>query len=189
MSDVDASLSIGLQPSLIGSFIFDDELYFAQDDASETVDGYLIAHDVLVQRMLSEIHLKHTPDELKAIDNINFYPIYNLSNHSIKLEGTYWFIKNGEEKHSTFVLPLSSEEQETLIYTMEAYCVQHHSRNCTAMLNAIRTEKGLHPFLSQTHSLPKQSSLKDRIDTVKREHPAPRCASDLPYACNELDCR
>lgn len=153
MSDVDASSSNDLQPSLIGNFIFDDELYFAQDDACETVDGYLIVQDALVQRMLNEIRLKHTPDELETIDNINFYPIYNLSNHTIRLEGSYWYLKNGKEDQTTFLLSLSSEEQKALMYTMEIYCVLHHYSNCTAMLNAIRTEDGLQLLLPKDRSL------------------------------------
>lgn len=153
MPDIDASTTSVFQPSLTDCFIFDDELYFAQDDACETVDGYLIAHDTLVQRMLNEIRLKHTPDELGTIENINFYPIYNLFNHSIRLEGTYWYLKDGKEDQVAFLLPLSYEEQNTLMHTMEAYCVLHHSSNCTAMLNAIRTEDGLQPLLPKDRAL------------------------------------
>ena len=184
MPDIDASSTSVFQPSLTDCFIFDDELSFAQDDACETVDGYLIAHDTLVQRMLNEIRSKHTSDELETLENINFYPIYNLSNHSIRLEGTYWYLKAGKEDQVAFLLPLSSEEESSLIRTMEAYCVLHHSCDCMAMLNAIRMEDGLQPLS------PKQNSLNSKIDTAERTRIVSRNMCVQPSVRNKLErCR
>ena len=53
-----------LQSTLIGNLILADELCFAQDEKEETADGYLIATDALVQRLLQFVEKQHTQVEL-----------------------------------------------------------------------------------------------------------------------------
>ncbi len=130
-------------PSLIGGFVFDDELCFAQDAAQETVDGYLMATDVLVSRMLYEVQKTHTADELETLENINFYPVYNLVTNRIHIDGTYWYWRAGEEEHGSFMLPLSEEETADLTQAFEGYCIKQNGKSCKAMLNAFRAEDGL----------------------------------------------
>lgn len=145
MTDIDQ----GVQ-SLVGSFIFDDVLYFAQDDQCETVDGYLIATDDLVQRMAHLAKSKHTVDELETLDNINFYAIYKPASGDITVESAYWYGTGKSEKQGTFPLPLSQAEQEDLISAMEAYCETQNHQHCLAFLNICRVEAGLSALVSET---------------------------------------
>lgn len=156
-------------------FIFDDELYFGQDEARETVDGYLWAIDGLVERMKDEVKEKHSSDIMEPFDNINFYPIYNLRTHTVKIEGTYYYDNGSGEEQGEFEIPLSEEERAALIVAMEAYCQKLHGKSCTEVLNGIRTEESLAPLPSSPNirvgnETPKENTRKIELNSEARKY-------------------
>ncbi len=157
-------------------FIFDDELYFGQDEALKTVDGYLWATDVLVDRMKDAVKDKHSPETFETFDNINFYPIYNCWYCGIKLGGTYYYDDGTGEKMGEFELTLSEEEEAALINAMEAYCQKKNGKSCTEQLNEYRLEDGLLPIPIDAGTLVKKPDLQERIMSASER----AAASNLP---------
>lgn len=125
---------------LVGKFVFDDEVYCGTDEAYECVDSYLIATDVLVDR-LSET-LGYTLEDMDCLDNINFYACYNVKESFAKLVGTYWYFEGGKETQAEFEIALSKEEQKDLIESLEAFSVKRYKQSCLDWLNGIRGYDG-----------------------------------------------
>ena len=135
------------EESLSDMFIFGDELC-VQDEKTECVDGYLWATDKLV----SKLQEQQGPDwKVDDVDNINFYPIYNLRENTIKVEGTYWYYPNesSTEKQAQFQLELTPEESFALINSMNLYCVQRYAMDCFDFVNIERLDHNL-PILEDT---------------------------------------
>ena len=135
-----------LQSTLIGNLILADELCFAQDEKEETADGYLIATDALVQRLLKIVEKRHTLDELHTLENLNFFPVYNLASGDVEMECTYWFTRDEKELHGSTSMPLTFAEREELTRLMDAYSMKQDGRNCLSMLNGFRAEDDLPPL-------------------------------------------
>ena len=135
-------------------FIFDDELCFGQDEGCETVDGYLWATDVLVERMKDVVKDNHSPEILDTFDNINFYSIYNVRTGTVKIEGTYYFDDGNGEKQGEFELPLSEDEKKELISSLELYCNNLHSKTCIECINEFRRDDNLPEIRSCTEHIP-----------------------------------
>lgn len=142
--DVQQYVANGRKPS---TFIFDDELYFGQDEARETIDGYLLAMDTLVNRMVDVVKNEHSPETMETFDNINFYPIYNLRSGDVKVEGTYYYDDGCGEKQGEFELPLSLDEQGDLIKAMNSYCQKLYGKPCLEELNSFRADEGMKPLI------------------------------------------
>lgn len=141
-------------------FIFDDELYGCQDEKAESVDGYLWATDVLVERMKNEIDGKHPPEVMESLDNINFYAYYNAKTASIEVNGTYYYYDGDVEKQGEFDLPLSQTEKNALVSALEDYCQKHYSQNCLDFVNEGRKSDGLPPIQAV-------SSLNNKIQAAQ----------------------
>ena len=78
----------------ISEFVYDDELLFSV----EGVEGYVWATDDLVYRLKEAVAFateKTHFEDLEPMDNINFYPAYNVVNNTVSLKATYWYIDNG----------------------------------------------------------------------------------------------
>lgn len=69
---------------------------------------------------------KHSASEMESFDNINFYAIYDPTEKSIKIDGTYYFFCSQGEEQGSFSIPLSAEEKSILIETMEKHCHARH---------------------------------------------------------------
>ena len=73
----------------ISEFVYDDELLFSV----EGVEGYVWATDDLVYRLKEAVAFateKTHFEDLEPMDNINFYPAYNVVNNTVSLKATYW---------------------------------------------------------------------------------------------------
>lgn len=124
-------------------FVFDDELYGTLDDTFEYVDGYLWATDALVAKLRAQ----EDPELFKDADNINFYARFNVKNRSIEVDGTYYtFNKEDNEIQQEFKLSLSSDEKDSLISEMEAYCQKTYNLDCLGFVNDFRQSNGLPPI-------------------------------------------
>ena len=98
-------------------FIFENELLISADRSK--VEGYLVAHDSLVDRLMQQ-----TPPlgEDEVMDNINFYPVYDFWTNTVTLEGHYYLEDGRFAVGKDFTIPLSKEESEQLIHDFEVYC-------------------------------------------------------------------
>lgn len=109
-------------------FVFDDELC-VQDKNLEVVDGYLWAMDALVSRL---------PSPHDDLENINFYPEYNVKTGEVKITASYDTPIADGETHKSFDVPLSADEKVELVSKMEAYCVQRNGVSCRDLVNEVR---------------------------------------------------
>ena len=88
----------------ISEFVYDDELLFSV----EGVEGYVWATDDLVYRLKEAVAFateKTHFEDLEPMDNINFYPAYNVVNNTVSLKATYWYIDNGTQIASSSWTP------------------------------------------------------------------------------------
>lgn len=127
-----SELELALDPL---EFIFDEEITVSEDGT--TLDGYVWATDALVARLQAQ-ELPLTEDQF--MENINFYPVYDVANHSVTLEGHY-YLEDGHHATGTgFTLPLTAEESEALINAFEAYCLKSEGKTCAAFLESVLSE-------------------------------------------------
>ena len=133
--------------SRVINLVRDVEIYMFEDDLmvdkhAESMDAYLWATDNLVNRLCEQMGPTF---DIEAVDNINFYSIYNLRTQQIQITGTYWTFsdENFKEEQKEFTLDLSSEESQILLIAMNAYCMQRYRKSCLECVNEIRSEQNL----------------------------------------------
>lgn len=137
----------------ISEFVYDDELLFSV----EGVEGYVRATDDLVYRLKEAVAFateKTHFEDLEPMDNINFYPVYNVVNNTVSLKATYWYIDNGSEKQNSIEIPLFAAEKMKLILTMEDYCNKLHGKTCRDCVNEGRREENLSQLASMKEYKP-----------------------------------
>lgn len=137
----------------ISEFVYDDELLFSV----EGVEGYVWATDDLVYRLKEAVAFateKTHFEDLEPMDNINFYPAYNVVNNTVSLKATYWYIDNGSEKQNSIEIPLFAAEKMKLILTMEDYCNKLHGKTCRDCVNEGRREENLSQLASMKEYKP-----------------------------------
>ena len=156
-------------------FIFDDELC-VQDDHCECVDGYLWATDSLVAWAESFLKLDLTPEQLESIENINFFPIFNLKTGSAEIEVTYDYRDKEEDaisKQGNITLKMTGEKLESLVSSMEDYCQKYNHQSCLEFVNEARTHEGLialdplHISMEDTMTPEEHASLDAMLSNIK----------------------
>ena len=119
-------------------FQFDEEITVF-DDYSK-LEGYVWATDDLVARLKAQ---EPPLGEGQFMENINFYPIYDAEHEKVTMEGHYWLVDAQSETSKEFILPLSPDEQKTLLHGFHNYCRSKGMGNCLDYLNQVRAEEGL----------------------------------------------
>lgn len=114
------------------AFIFDEEVTVSPDGAK--LEGYVWATDALVARL----HIQEPPlSEDESLENINFYPVLDVANRSVTLEGHYYLEDGHHAMGKGFTLSLSEEESESLINAFEAYCLKMEGKTCAEFLKSV----------------------------------------------------
>lgn len=144
-------------------FIFDDDLYGCQDFENEEVDGYVWAVDKLVNRLVYQAKKELSSDIFESIENINFYPRYNLRTGEISLIGGYDFTEEGKIKDTCLGIPLSDKEKTILKASMDAYCQKKYKQSCLEFVNEGRAEENLSPLVTEK----KGSGLDNMINSAE----------------------
>ena len=90
------------------------------------------------------IHL--TSEQMECMENINFYPVYDVQNNIIGLEGHYYINDGFFATGRGFSLPLNMEESQHLISAFQSYCQNREGKTCISLLNEIRAEEGMAPL-------------------------------------------
>lgn len=117
-------------------FIFDQEITMSDDGTQ--LDGYLWATDALVSQLKAEMQNKLSDAELLSMENINFYPVYDVTNNSIQLCGHFYYeSEKGTVGHS-FEISLTPKEAGQLISGFEAYCQEEVGMTCREFINQFR---------------------------------------------------
>ena len=117
-------------------FVFDEEITVSDDFS--TLEGYVWAMSSLVERLKAqEPPLK----ENQFMENINFYPVYNLNNGKVSLEGHYYLEDTHYATGKGFILPLTPDESNRLREGFEAYCLKKEGRSCLSFLRDIESER------------------------------------------------
>lgn len=158
-------------------YIFDDGLYGCQDKNCEEVDGYIWATDALVKRLEVQVKKEQSPKVLETMENINFYPCYNLRTGEITLNGSYDYYKTEEDKipaNNTFILPLSDKEKAILIFAMETYCQKTYNQSCLVFVNEGRAEVNLPSLPNNT------ASLNAKIQAASNRVAGPQSLDETP---------
>ena len=140
----------------VHDFIFDDEIIVSADRNS--LEGYLWATEYLVDRLKSQEKKHLTAEELGYMENINFYPVYDLRANSITLEGHYYLDDGYWATGRGFSLSLSPDEVQIIISAFEEYCERTEGTSCLAFLNEVRAGDGME----------KLPEFKDRLARVIR---------------------
>lgn len=109
---------LGMSRRSLPTFIFDDEFIINKD--YESINGYLIATDYLVDTFLND----------KNMVSINFYANYNVITKEIDLAVTYYTLVLGEVNQTNVDIFLSQKEKLALTKALEFYCQQHYGISC-----------------------------------------------------------
>lgn len=135
---INANLKFGglLRESL---FVFEEELCVS-DDSWNSIDGYLCATDSLVSRVRDQLKDRLSQAELDSMENINFYPDYNVRMDTIELEAHFYYTNNrGKETAHGLHIPLSENEAASLKAIMEEYCQATNKMSCKAFVEEVKT--------------------------------------------------
>ena len=128
-NELDAAF--GMKPRI---FIFDDELTLANDNV--TIEGYVWAVDALVDRLPSS----------EDMENINFFPEYNVETGDVKLTAIYDTPIADGELNKSWEVTLTDDEKVKLVSAMEDYCKELCGVSCLDFVNEIRHREGLSPL-------------------------------------------
>ena len=109
---------VNMSQRSLHTFVFDDELMISND--YESINGYLIATDYLVDTFLKD----------KDMDNINFYANYNVLTKEINLTASYYTSVLGVETQKNVDIFLSLKEKLALIKELESYCLESTEQSC-----------------------------------------------------------
>ena len=149
-------------------YVFDDEIIISDDKTH--LEGYIWATDALVARLKNELQNVLSEDEIASMDIINFYPVYDISNHTIDLCGHFYYWSEDKEIGKEFQLSLNDDDTKELINHFEAYCQEQEGKSCLDFLNTIRSEEGLCSLGQQAlisdilpDILPKIKSLAEKV--------------------------
>ena len=137
-------------------FIFDEEIDVS-DDFSR-LEGYVWAMSSLVDRLKAQ---EPPLEEDQFMENINFYPIYDLSTGRVSLEGHYYLEDSNCATGKAFALPLTPDESNRLREAFEAYCLRREGRSCISFLRDMKKE---HKPLTDQIKL-----AMGQIDTIKSD--------------------
>lgn len=164
-------------------FVFDNEIIVSDD--RRHLEGYVWATDFLVSRLKKELQNGLSYVELSSMENINFYPVYDVSDRTIQLHGHFYYWPNDNEIGKEFRLPLDDEDARRLIDNFEAYCQEQEGKSCLEFVNLIRSEDGLSP-LTQNKAISTDivSKIKSLAQNVRRDMTS-TYGSDLAGYCIE----
>lgn len=153
----------GVKPQI---FVFDDELILNDDNV--TLNGYLWAIDVLVERL----------PEPEGVENVNFYSEYNVSSGLVKLTATYDTPLADGELNKQFEVSLDVSEAQALIAEMEKHCEWTTGMSCLTLVNKMRQEAGLAPVETSASKMPleeqicaAQGEVNETPSLVQKEEP------------------
>lgn len=137
-------------------FIFDEEIMIS-DDRSK-LEGYVWAADSLVARLEAQ---EPSLGTYQYRENINFYPVYDISKGTISLEGHYHLMDTDKASDTgkAFELPLSQDESSRLMDAFETYCKKTEGMSCLDFLNSMREAEGLTPLPGKPFSDRLQSAV------------------------------
>lgn len=121
-----------------GKFIPDDEILFCHDPNLESANFYLWATDSLVKDLHTQESQKLSPENLEAMENINFYANYNLHTKQVSISGTYYI----DEAQFGFDLPIADEDIPYLLSSLENYCRYREKSSCMEVIDEVRKEEG-----------------------------------------------
>lgn len=144
------------------NLIFDGEINVSDKDLT-TADGYLVATDLLVQRLRDEISPRVSSEILDSMENINFYGVHNLKTGEISLESTFWYMEKGKEDHMSVTLPLTEEEQAVLAKALNDYCRWEYDQSLLLFVNNWRDYHGIDSLVPDKAANP---SLADKIQSA-----------------------
>lgn len=116
-------------------FLFADEIT-ASDDLS-ALEGYVWAMASLVNRLKAQ---EPPLTEEQSMENINFYPVYNLNTGRVSLEGHYYLEDTHETVGKGFSLPLTPDESNRLREAFEEYCLKTEGKSCLSFLRDLERE-------------------------------------------------
>lgn len=116
-------------------FIFDEEIMVSDDHQS--LEGYVWAIPSLVDRLKAQ---EPKLEEDQFMENINFYPVYNLNTGKISLEGHYYLEDANSAVGKGFALPLTPDESNRLKEAFEAYCLKREGKSCLSLLRDCQFE-------------------------------------------------
>lgn len=122
-------------------FVFDEEIQVSED--AEKLEGYVWATDPLVERLKAQ---EPPLEEDQFMENINFYPVFDVKNYSVSLDGHYYLEDMHYAVGKAFTLPLSDDEAAQLISAFEAYCKKREGVSCLDLINEVRAAQGLKPL-------------------------------------------
>lgn len=126
-------------------FIFDEDLCVDSEDNYTCIHGYLMATTALVARARDAVRGVLPQSAIDSIENINFYPAYEVAPGSIEIMSAfdYYDAASGKEAFHRVGIPLAEEERCALMYLMEQYCLEQNGTNCLDILNEVRAENHL----------------------------------------------
>lgn len=138
-------------------FVFDDEIEISDD--SQALEGYVWATDFLVDRLKAQ---EPPLEEDQFMENINFYPVYNMNSGMVSLEGHYYLEDAHYAKGRSFVLPLTPEETNRLEEAFEAYCLKREGKSCLEFVNESRRDNQLSELTGKNNYV----SLSEQIQSA-----------------------
>ena len=130
-------------------FVFEEDYLFVNDDYN-TLNGYLVAFDFLVDK------LRMSED----MENINFYANYNVITGDVSVVSVYYTHLPTGEVQKEVSLELTDQEKDCLVQSLEQYCRERYGfHSCLQFVNAVRAEDGIGPIINNTAKSP----LSDQI--------------------------
>ncbi len=147
-----------LQHKAQSDYVFDHEIMISDDFTK--VEGYLWATEALISRLKAQEQSKLSPEELESMDNMNFYPVYDVQTGTVSLQGHYYYQSAEGETGVGFNLPLDPYEAYWISELFEAHCKGAEGMSCLDFVNQVRQEHGM-------ASLPPQDSLSNRIQSAE----------------------
>ena len=139
-------------------YVFDNEIIVSNDRTH--LEGYVWATDFLISLVKKEMQDTLSAEELRSMENINFYPVYDVLNNSIQLCGHFYFQSNDVEIGKAFELSLNPCENSKLLTSFESYCQKQEGMSCVEFIDKVRREEGLNPLA--------QASLSDQILSARK---------------------
>lgn len=139
-------------------YVFENEIILS--DQGTHLEGYVWATDFLVSLAKTQMQNTLSAKELRSMENINFYPVYDVLNHNIQLCGHFYYQSNNAEIGKAFELYLNSNDKSQLLSAFEAYCQKQEGLSCIEFINKSRREDGLNPLV--------QTCLSDQILSAKK---------------------
>lgn len=111
-------------------FIFDEDIDVSDDFSA--LNGYVWAVSSLIDRLKAQ---EAPLEEDQFMENINFYPVYNLNTGRISLEGHYYLEDSHHAIGKAFTLQLTPDESKHLRAAFEAYCLEKEGLSCLEFLH------------------------------------------------------